>query len=210
MPARVARGEVDDPSILPILFEAERDCDWTDEEVWHRVNPGLAHGYPDLEGLRQLAHEGRRRIGDREAFRQLNLNIWLDHSADPFVDMDVYDAGGGEVDLELLAGEPCWLGVDLSSNHDLTAVVAAWRDERGGYLVHPWFFCPEQNLRIRADRDGVPYPHGPDQGFIIPTPGNVVDFRTVEDTIRELSAIASRFGRSPSIRTSPATCSTTC
>lgn len=183
---RVARGEVDDPSILPILFEAERDCDWTDEEVWHRVNPGLAHGYPDLEGLRQLAREGQRRIGDREAFRQLNLNIWLDHSADPFVDMDVYDAGAGEVDLELLAGEPCWLGVDLSSNHDLTAVVAAWRDERGGYLVHPWFFCPEDNLRIRADRDGVPYPSWADQGFIIPTPGNVVDFRAVEDTIRGL------------------------
>ncbi|MCS0494339.1 terminase large subunit [Ancylobacter sp. MQZ15Z-1] len=183
---RVARGEVDDPSILPILFEAERDCDWTDEAVWHRVNPGLQHGYPDLEGLRQLAREGQRRIGDREAFRQLNLNIWLDHSADPFVDMDVYDAGADPVDLEALQGEPCWLGVDLSSNHDLTAVVAAWRTEAGGYFVHPWFFCPEDNLRLRADRDGVPYPSWAEEGHIIPTPGNVVDFRTVEDTIRDL------------------------
>ncbi len=183
---KIARGEVDDPSWLPVLFEAERDCDWTDEAVWHRVNPGLAYGYPDIEGLRQLAREGQRRIGAREAFRQLSLNIWLDHSADPFVDMDLYDAGSTPIDLAALEQEPCWLGVDLSSNHDLTVVAAAWRTEDGGFIVHPWFFCPEENLRLRADRDGVPYPAWAENGYITPTPGNVVDFRAVEDTIRDL------------------------
>lgn len=183
---KVARGEVVDPSILPILFEAGKDEDWRDEAVWHRVNPGLAHGYPDIEGLRQLAREGERRLGDREAFRQLNLNIWLDHSEDPFVEMDVYDEGNGPVDLAALEGEPCWLAVDLSSNGDLTCIVAAWRDGDGGYIVHPWFFCPADNLRARAERDGVPYPAWADEGLIIPTPGNVVDFRAVEQTVRDL------------------------
>lgn len=183
---RVARGEVVDPSILPVLFEADRNCDWRDEAVWYRVNPGLIHGYPDIEGLRQLAREGERRPGDRESFRQLNLNIWLDHSTDPFVDMDVYDEGDSAVDLEMLRGGPCWLAADLSSNGDLTAVVAAWRDDDDGYIVHPWFFCPADNLRKRADLDNVPYPLWADEGLIIPTPGNVVDFRAVEDKIREL------------------------
>lgn len=183
---KVARGEVNDPSILPILFEAQKDDDWRDEALWHRVNPGLVHGYPDLEGLRQLAREGERRIGDREAFRQLNLNVWLDHSADPFVEMELYDDGAHSVSLESLEGEPCWLGVDLSSTGDLTCVVAAWRDGTDGYIVHPWFFCPADNLRARAERDGVPYPAWADEGFITPTPGNVVDFRFVEDRIREL------------------------
>ncbi|OYX13417.1 MAG: terminase [Rhizobiales bacterium 32-66-8] len=183
---KVARGEVDDPSVLPILFETEKDEDWRDESVWHRVNPGLVHGYPDIEGLRQLAREGERRIGDREAFRQLNLNVWLDHSTDPFVEMAVYDEGADPVDLAALEGKPCWLGVDLSSTTDLTAIVAAWQDGAGGYIVHPWFFCPADNLRERADRDGVPYPAWAEQGFITPTPGNVVDFRFVEDRIRDL------------------------
>ncbi|MFS8040851.1 terminase large subunit [Xanthobacter sp. AM33] len=183
---KVARGEVVDPSILPILFEAGKDEDWRDEAVWHRVNPGLAHGYPDIEGLRQLAREGERRPGDREAFRQLNLNIWLDHSADPFVDMGVYDEGAAPVDLDALEGEPCWLGVDMSTTTDLTSVVACWRDGDGGYIVHPFFFCPADNLRARADRDGVPYPQWADDGFITPTPGNVVDYRAVEARIREL------------------------
>lgn len=187
---KVARGEVDDPSILPVLFEAERDCDWRDEAVWRRVNPGLAHGYPDIEGLRQLAIEGARRIGDREAFRQLNLNIWLDHSSDPFVEMTVYDEGAGEVDLEALEADQarCWLAVDLSSNSDLTVIVACWRDGEDGYQVHPFFFCPEDNLRAREDLAGVPYTTWAEDGFITATPGNVVDFRAVEDRVRELCA----------------------
>jgi phage terminase large subunit-like protein len=183
---RVARGQVVDLSILPIIFEAERNCDWRDEAIWQRVNPGLVHGYPDLEGLRQLATESERRPGDRESFRQLNLNIWLDHSSDPFVDMDVYDEGSAPVDLEALRGEPCWLAADLSSNGDLTVIVAAWRNGDDGYIVHPWFFCPADNLRARAERDGVPYPRWAEEGLITATPGNVVDFRAVEDAIRDL------------------------
>lgn len=183
---RVALGEIEDPATLPILFEAPRDCDWRDESIWHLVNPGLAHGYPDLEGLRQLAREAENKPAERESFRQLHLNIWLDHSADPFVDMAVYDKGNEPVDLAALEGRPCWLAVDLSSVHDLTAIIAAWRDDEDGFIVHPWFFCPADNLRAKAERDSVPYPLWAEQGFIIPTPGNVIDYRTVESTIRDL------------------------
>jgi len=183
---KVKRGDIQDPSMLPILYEADRDCDWTDEAVWHAVNPGLVHGYPDIEGLRQLAREARQRPGDRESFRQLNLNIWLDHSANPFVDMGIYDEGARPVDLDDLEGQPCWLGVDLSSTGDLTCVVAAWRDGNGGFIVHPWFFCPRDNLRRRSEIDGVPYVTWAEEGFIEPTDGTVVDYRRAEAVIRDL------------------------
>ncbi|MCR5856578.1 terminase large subunit [Mesorhizobium sp. J428] len=185
---KVARGEINDPTLLPILFETSANADWRDEEVWRRVNPGLANGFPDIEGLRALAREAEHRPGDREAFRQLHLNIWLDHSSDPFVDMSVYDEGAGMVDVDDLEQEPCWLAVDLSTVNDLTVIVAAWRWGEDGYIVHPWFFCPADNLRGRADRDGVPYPQWAEEGNITATPGNVVDYRSVEDQIRELCA----------------------
>ncbi|OJH44328.1 terminase large subunit [Paracoccus sp. SM22M-07] len=85
---KVARGKVDDPSILPILFEADRREDWEDEDLWHRVNPGLQHGYPSLAGFRRHAKRSQRSVGDRQSFRQLKLNIWLDASTEPLVDMD--------------------------------------------------------------------------------------------------------------------------
>jgi phage terminase large subunit-like protein len=185
---KVARGEIEDPSTLPILFETPRDADWQDEAVWRAANPGLAHGYPDIEGLRQLAREASQRPADREAFRQLHLNMWLDHSSDPFVDMSVYDRGAEPFDLGDLEHEPCWLGVDVSSNSDLTVVVACWRDpdKDQAFIVHPWFFCPEDNLDRRTQQSGYPYMQWAEQGHMIPTPGNVIDIRMVENHIRDL------------------------
>lgn len=185
---RVAAGEVDDPSFLPVIFEAPADADWADEAVWHAANPGLALGYPDLAGLRQLAHEARERPADRAAFMQFHLGIRQEHSVAPFVEMSVYDEGAGEVDLELLRGEPCWLAVDCSATTDLTAILAAWRDRDDGFAVAAWFFVPEDALQARADRDGVPYPRWAGEGLITPTPGAAIDYRMVEAKIRDLVA----------------------
>ncbi|KQU81289.1 terminase [Ensifer sp. Root31] len=185
---KVQRGEIDNPSWLPILFETPRDADWLDEDLWHSVNPGLRYGYPDLEGLREYAREAREQPSERSTFQQLCLNMWLDGSADPFVDMLVYDEGNFPVDIDDLEGQPCWLAVDLSSVNDLTVIVACWGNSEDGYIVHPWFFCPADNLRGRADRDGVPYPDWAEEEYITPTPGNVIDYRFVEDRIRELCA----------------------
>ncbi len=186
---KVQRGEVIDPTFLPIIFEADRDTPWDDEATWASVLPGLAYGYPDLPSLRQLAIEAKERPADRAAFEQFFLGIRQDNSLAPFVDMLVYDEGKGPVDLDEMEAEqhPCWLAVDLSSTTDLTVIVACWKvgDE---FVVWPWYFCPGDNLQRRADRDHVNYPEWSKDGFIEPTSGNVVDFDRVEDQVRELAA----------------------
>ncbi|MDI7864094.1 terminase large subunit [Rhizobiaceae bacterium n13] len=187
---RVQSGEIEDPGFLPVLFESDPDDDWQDESLWHFVNPGLADGYPDIDGLRQMAHEAKERPAERDNFRQFHLNCWLNYSASPFVSMAVYDEGKGEVDLDTFEAEqtPCWLGVDLSSTNDLTAVVACWGDRESGYTVHPWFFLPEDNIMRKSGQDGVNYPLWEEQDRITLTPGNVIDFQFVESQIEELCA----------------------
>ncbi|WP_034996448.1 terminase large subunit [Beijerinckia mobilis] len=183
---RVAKGEIDDPGTLPILFETDKDADWRDENVWFAVNPGLSLGYPDLDALRQEAREAENRPALREKFKNDHLNIWLDHSTDPFVDMGIYDRGSNPIDLDSLEGSPCWIGVDMSTTTDLTAVIAAFRDDDGGFVVIPHFFCPADNLRARSDRDHVPYVQWAEDGYISATPGNVIDYKAVELYIRGL------------------------
>jgi len=187
---KVQKGEIDDPATLPVIFMAEADDDWKDEALWFATNPGLRHGYPDLAAFRDKAQKAEHSPFERDSFLQFNLNRWLDQSTSPFVEMHVYDRGAGEVDLDELemVQEPCWIGVDLSKNEDLTAVVACWRDGDEGYQVRPWFFCPEDNLRARGERHGVDYVAWAEEGHIIPTPGNTVDLRAVEDHIRNLCA----------------------
>ena len=187
---KVQRGEIDDPATLPVIFMAEPQDDWTDEKLWYAVNPGLQHGYPDIAGFRDKARKAQHSLFERDGFRQYNLNQWLDASTSGFVEMHVYDEGKHAVDLDELdmVQAPCWLGVDLSKNEDLTCVVACWEDGDDGYQVYPWFFCPEDNLRGRGERHSVDYIAWAEAGHIIPTPGNTVDLRAVESHIRELCA----------------------
>src|SRR5690606_18220221 len=117
-----------------------------------------------LEGFRRAAAKAERSMRERQSFRQLKLNIWLDQSTDPFIDMDVYDRCAG--DVEPGENEPCWIGVDMSTTTDLTAVVAAFKDKDGIIEVLPHFFLPAEHLRDRADRDGVPYPEYAEQKLL--------------------------------------------
>ncbi|WP_181169610.1 terminase TerL endonuclease subunit [Mesorhizobium sp. B2-4-4] len=185
---RVARGEIVNPAYLPIIFEAANDNDWQDEALWHRVNPGLKHGFPNLNALRTAAKEAEHRPADRYAFKQFNLNVWMAHSRDPLFDMAVYDAGRIPLDLADMEELPCFIGVDLSRSGDLTAVVAAWRNFDGAITVHPWFFVPGDDLKGRAERDGVPYEQWRDDGLITVIDGPVIEPEEVEKHIRELCA----------------------
>ncbi|MFS2011705.1 terminase TerL endonuclease subunit [Azospirillum sp. CT11-132] len=45
--------------------------------------------------------------------------------------------------------------------------------------------CPGDNLLVQQDRDRAPYVRRADNGLIEPTLGNVVNFRAVEDCIRD-------------------------
>lgn len=188
---RVQLGEIEDPHFLPVIFAAEEGDDWRDEALWHAVNPGLAYGYPDISALRDHAREAEHLPSERHAFQQFHLNLWQEHSEAPFVEMSVYDVGNRPVDLEALRSRPCWLGVDLSSNRDLTAVVACWRDpeREDGYIVHPWYFMPADNVngrKVQGEQYADAYRKWTDAGLITATPGNVVDFRAVQAAIFDI------------------------
>jgi phage terminase large subunit-like protein len=185
---RVALGEIINPEFLPIIFEAEPGDDWQDETVWHKVNPGLEHGFPDRGGLRTMAREAEHRPAERFAFQQFHLNVWMAASRDPLFDMATYDAGHIPFDLADLAELPAYVGVDMSVNGDLTAVVTAWRHDDGRVFVHPQFFVPGDDLQSRAERDGVPYVQWRDAGLIRAIDGPVIEPDAVEDAIREIAA----------------------
>lgn len=185
---KVASGAIKDPGFLPILFETDAKADWQDEAHWFAANPGLEYGFPDLEAMRQLAKEAEARPRQREAFRQLHLNVWMDGSASGWIDLAAYDENGELQPLdEREDGEPCWIGVDLSSTQDLTAVVAVFREDDGSYSVYPFFYLPEAGMRRRADRDGIPFPLWVEEGLIIATRGDVVDYDEICDKIAELA-----------------------
>ena len=78
--------------------------------------------------------------------------------------------------------------MDLASTTDLAALVAVYPLPDGTFRVRAAAFLPGDNLRERGLRDRVPYGEWRDQGALIVTPGNVIDYERVRAELRAWAA----------------------
>jgi phage terminase large subunit-like protein len=186
---RVAAGEVADPTFLPVLFEVESGVDWRDRAAWAEVNPAIASGFRSLEEMEVSAARAEHLPAQVASFERLYLNRWLDGAAEPWLDLALWDQAETVVDLEAVEpGTRAWIGVDLSSTTDLTAVAAVAEAATGdGYVAITKLFVPAEGIRRRSERDGVPYALWAEQGYIVATPGSVVDYDAVETYVADLA-----------------------
>jgi phage terminase large subunit-like protein len=166
-----------DPSFLPIIYEAPHDADWQDRRVWSRCNPALGD-FRSLEEMEILAARAKEIPAQENTFRRLYLNQWTEQ-ASRWMAMPAWDACQVEIPRASLAGRKCFVGMDLSTTTDLTAIVAVFPDAAGGFDVLPQFFVPADRIAERSRRDHVPYDEWKRQGVLTATAGNVVDYEAV-------------------------------
>jgi phage terminase large subunit-like protein len=170
-----------DPSFLPIIYEAPIDADWTDERVWYQANPALGD-FRSLEEMRIACQRAQEIPALENNFRRSYLNQWTENVS-RWLALTDWDACHAPPPRPL-EGRRCWLGLDLSSTKDLTALVAVFPDPEG-FDVMAQFFVPHDSLQARVTRDRVPYDLWAKQGHLITTPGNSVDYEYVRRTVQE-------------------------
>jgi phage terminase large subunit-like protein len=170
-----------DPTFLPVLYEAAPEDDWTDERVWRRCNPALGD-FRSLEEMRTACARAREIPAQENNFRRLYLNQWTEQAA-RWLSMPAWDAcQSATFERSALRGRRCFLGLDLSSTTDLTALVAVFPDA-AGFDVLPAFFVPADRIADRSRRDRVPYDEWARAGILRATPGSVVDYEIIRSTI---------------------------
>ncbi|MBX6752741.1 MAG: terminase large subunit [Thermorudis peleae] len=186
---QVRDGIVDDPTFLPVIYAAPADADWTDETTWRMANPAL-EDYRDLEELRQFAARAKVVPALERAFRRLYLNQWLAADVEePWIAPERWRACEERFDPAAFAGCDCFVGLDLSSTTDLSALVLAFPVHDTVYVV-PRFWMPAETAIERERRDRVPYLAWAQNGLVTLTPGDAVDYSFIEAEIHQL---ASRF-----------------
>jgi len=181
---KVRDGQVEDPTFLPIIFEAPKDADWTDEKVWARANPALGD-FRSLEEMRVAAARAKAIPAQENTFRRLYLNQWTEQ-AERWLSIESWD--GCRQQAQDLRNRPCYIGMDLSTTKDITALVAVFPGD-GGFDVQCAFFVPAENVAERERKDRVPYGQWIRDGYLIDTPGNVVDYEAVREKLKEWSAL---------------------
>lgn len=189
---RVQNGELADPTFLPCVFAAAADDDWRDEAAWKKANPSYGVSVK-RENADEAIREAENLPRQVNQLKRYNLNIWTDQEVlwMPSEHWDACDAP-----LPDLAGQPCWVGLDLSSRKDITAVVAVFKrpapldDGTGGGFVYslvPKFFVPEEGLREREHADKVPYREWVKAGFMTATPGNIIDYSFIRAAVDQFA-----------------------
>jgi phage terminase large subunit-like protein len=177
-------GKKKDPSWLVCTFGAKEQDDWTDPMVWKRAHPGLGYTI-SLNFLQEQCARALRTPVYAQSFKRLYLNIWTQRSSQ-WLDSAMWDECGADLDRESLTGRSCRIGLDLSSTTDLTAAVVVFSDYDGGYTVLSFSFCPNDSIRRRSHIDNVNYEKWKDEGYLIATEGNVVDYCVVKNKILDL------------------------
>lgn len=179
------------PRTLPCLFEVtpeeykQNPLCWQDIEYWKKANPNwgvTVHEEFAIEEI-QKAKDDPSLINN---LLRLHLNIVTEQS-EIWIPMDKYDlCEEGRSDKDLLK-QPCWGGLDVSTNKDLTSLALAWKHPKGGYDMRWWFWIPADGIEEKEKRDNVPYRVWANEGYIELIPGEVIDQGWIQSKVLELS-----------------------
>jgi len=101
----------------------------------------------------------------------------------------LWDQTIGKWNIAELVGKYCYLGLDLSSTTDLTAVALLFPPQEG---IKDWrclfeVWIPEENMKERIRRDHVPYDTWVRGKFLHATQGDAVDYEFVQARIEALA-----------------------
>jgi phage terminase large subunit-like protein len=165
-----------DPRIKVELCTAPLDIDPFSEKAIRAANPHFDDFMNQEEVFRQASDA--KRMPSREAsYRNLILNQRVE-ARNPFVSRAIWQENGGEpTDI---TGEDVYAGLDLSSVHDLTALVLA----TAAGDVHPTFWLPGEGLAEKSRADRVPYDLWAEQGHLQTTPGRAIEYEFIAEHLR--------------------------
>jgi phage terminase large subunit-like protein len=169
-----------DETFFGIIYALDVDDDWTDERLWIKPNPNLGVSVK-LDDLQRKADKARSMVSAQPNWLTKHGCLWVssDHA---WMDMRRWEACAEvELDEAKFEGLPCWLGVDLASKVDLTAVVKLFEVD-GKVYVFKRYYCPEE--AVESSRNSQ-YPGWQRSGKIIATDGAVVDFGRIKEDLLE-------------------------
>ncbi|MET3846865.1 terminase TerL endonuclease subunit [Paenibacillus sp. OAE614] len=160
--------------------------DITDESVWEKANP-IACSYPEgKENIRKRLRNALNAPEKMEDFLTKNMNVWINGGEKKYMPMDAWAACGTDEPPDI-KGLECYAGVDMSMKTDLSSVVFEFPLPDGKFYLLHCSFMPEDTLQRKKKTDKVPYDMYIKKGWLVITPGPVVDQKWIEDWIEKKS-----------------------
>lgn len=169
----IAGVKVDD-SFFGVIYSIDEADDWKDPATWIKSNPNLNVTVNNdfLEGqVRQAINSPNDEVG----VKTKNLNVWCD-SATTWIPDEYVIKASKRLNINDFKDEDCYIGVDLASNVDLTAVSYLFV-KNGKYNFIIDYYIPKETLKVRnLHADKEMYRQWVANKYLKTTAGNVTDY----------------------------------
>lgn len=173
-----------DESFGGIIYTIDDGDDWAAPLSLQKANPNYGVSVKP-EYLANLANKAKRSPASQNNFKTKHLDFWC-RSEQEWMDMEKWRrCGGTATSLESFKGEKCWMGLDLSSKLDVTALMLLFLKD-GIWYPFGRFYLPEETVEAKQHTTLSFYKGWADNGRFILTPGEVIDHDRIESDIVDL------------------------
>lgn len=179
----VLHGFKTDDSLFSVIYTIDDGDDWKSPDVWIKSNPNM--GVTVTADFLQTQVTGAINTPtEAPGVITKNINVWMDSSITWLPD-EVVNSVIHPVRLSEYEDCLCYIGVDLASTADLTAVCYMIVDENGGFNFINRYYLPESALD--GKENSYQYKVWRREGALIVTPGNVTDYDYITTDILKMT-----------------------
>lgn len=176
----IEAGKIEDETFYYAIYEADEDCDVTDEKQWLKANPGL-DTFRKRDDIVIMSKRAALSKHTERFMRRFFLNQHITSEIDSAIDIVLWDECTRKVDFEEIRGLPNTAGLDLSASCDITAAAQCFHNEATGeYILYPHLFVPADRIDDKEKEDRVPYGQWAKMGYIHVFEGGYINYRKVQ------------------------------
>ena len=178
---RVLAGTVDDERLFTVIYELDPEDDWKNPKVWSKANPNMGVSMYEAD---MVAHCTRAKNSPAEQnnFFVKRCNIWVNSSIAWLKNADLEKVLAKPVKWSDFEGRKVFVGVDLSTRKDITAVCFSGfdPDAEQTIIAKSLFFLPKLSETLTENRD---YANWIAADYIVTTDGHTTDHTVVKQMI---------------------------
>lgn len=180
----ILTGVTQDDSYFGVIYTKDEADDPFEEATWIKANPNWGVSiFP--ENFKQAAARARSMPSEQTAFLTKRLCVWTNAGVG-WLPAGAWDkCARKEMALDDLAGQPCYVGIDLASRSDLAALALLFPPygARRKWAVFCRFWLPEETVE-RAEN--THYQGWERSGRITATDGAATDFDSILDDLLDI------------------------
>ncbi len=184
---KIVNNLIENDRHFVLIYEPDEGSDWEDIKTWKTANPNWGVSI-DPELFEQDYIEAKNDLSKQVGFMTKRLNIWAD-SSKTWIDSKKWSSLGRNLSLEDYKGQEAYIGIDLGSTGDFSAMAILIPQADNTIHLLMRFYISEDMAGKRTRADQLNFKEWARQGYIKLTTGDATDYNYIKEDVLEICSI---------------------